>query len=173
MNVELRYPCHEYKESFLKRMRESDDDIYYGGHSFDWVENSFDEFLKTFKNYREGVNLKEGWVPDSHFWIIADGEYAGRIDVRHWLNDHLTEFGGHVGYEIATSMRRKGIATEALRLVLPEAKKLGIDELLITCNDDNIASIKIIENNGGVLLDKIKSERNPANKMTRRYKIIL
>lgn len=171
MKVELVFPGHIYKDSFLRRMRQSDDDVYYGGHSFEWVENSFDDFLETFRKYREGIDLKEGWVPDTHYWIIADGEYAGRIDLRHWLNDDLKEFGGHVGYEIATSMRKKGIATQALRLILPEAKKLGISELLITCNDDNLASIKIIERNGGKLQDKIKSSRNPANKLTRRYKL--
>lgn len=173
MKVELKYPSHDYQDSFFRLMRESDDDVYYGGHDFSWVQNHFESFLQTFKDYREGVNLKEGWVPDTHYWIIADGEFAGRIDLRHRLNDHLKEFGGHVGYEVVTSKRKKGIAKQALKLLLPEAKKLGLSELLITCNDDNIASIKIIEAAGGTLIDKIKSERNPANKITRRYQVLL
>ncbi|WP_251067033.1 GNAT family N-acetyltransferase [Streptomyces sp. ISL-36] len=113
--------------------------------------------------------LAEGWVHATHWWIVEDGQYVGAIDLRHELNDFLLRAGGHIGYSIRPSARRRGLATWALGAVLPEARALGLDRLLVTCDDDNIASARTIERNGGVLEDVRETEIG----LKRRYWITL
>ena len=109
-------------------------------------------------------------VPASRFWLIgAENRYLGDVDVRHHLNEALGRFGGHIGYKIRPSERRKGYGKLICRLGIEEARKLGIGDILITCDDDNIGSCKIIEANGGQLQDKIDNDRAV---LTRRYWIL-
>lgn len=86
-------------------------------------------------------------------WWVDDDEVIGRVSVRHGLTPHLFEIGGHIGYMIAPHARRQGHATALLRAALPIAAELGIEQALVTCDVDNIASAKVIEANGGVLDD--------------------
>ncbi|MFC8277991.1 GNAT family N-acetyltransferase [Streptomyces sp. NPDC057271] len=102
--------------------------------------------------------LAQGWVHATHWWIVEDGVYVGAIDLRHELNDFLLRAGGHIGYSIRPSARRRGLATWALGAVLPEARTLGLDRVLVTCDDDNVASARTIERNGGVLEDTRDTE---------------
>ena len=80
----------------------------------------------------------------------ADNRLVGMIQVRHYFNDYLSKFGGHIGYSIRPSERRKGYATSMLNAILPYCREIGLDKLLITCIDGNIGSEKTIRNNGGV-----------------------
>ena len=86
--------------------------------------------------------------------------------MRHRLNDSLQRFGGHVGYKIRPSCRRRGYGALICRLGIEQARLLGIGDILITCDDDNIGSARIIEANGGVLQDRIDNDRGV---LTRRY----
>jgi predicted acetyltransferase len=95
----------------------------------------------------------EGHVPATTLWWIDDEDYLGRLAIRHRLTARLREVGGHIGYDIRPSARRRGHATALLAAGLPMAHDLGIDPALITCDEDNIASRKVIESNGGVLED--------------------
>jgi predicted acetyltransferase len=81
-------------------------------------------------------------------------EYFGRLAIRHRLTPLLLEAGGHIGYDVRPSARRQGHATAMLRAALPIAHSLGIDPALITCDDDNVASRRVIEVNGGVYEDQ-------------------
>lgn len=99
------------------------------------------------------VALSDGWVHATHWWIVEGDSYMGAIDLRHRLNAFLLHSGGHIGYSIRPSARRRGLATWALGAVLPEARALGLGRVLITCDDDNVASARTIERNGGVLED--------------------
>lgn len=93
-----------------------------------------------------------GLVPQSTYWgVVADGTVVGRIALRHHLNEQLREFGGHIGYEVRPSYRRRGIAKEMLKqlLMTPKAKEIG--QLLVTCAPNNEASNKTIIANGGIL----------------------
>jgi len=109
-----------------------------------------------FDYYLENLEVKEeaeGKVPDSVFFLL-DAErdkLLGAINIRHYLNEDLFKEGGHIGDGIRPSERRKGYATEMIRLALIECKKLGIEKVLMTCDRDNIASAKSIINNGGIL----------------------
>ena len=94
-----------------------------------------------------------GFVPDTVLWFAEGREFIGRLSIRHDLNEMLREVGGHIGYDVRPSARRRGHGTEMLRQALPVAHDLGIDPALVTCDVDNVASRRVIEANGGVLED--------------------
>jgi predicted acetyltransferase len=85
-------------------------------------------------------------------WIVEDGRVHGGIALRHGLNDYVLQFG-HIGYGIRPSSRRRGLASWALGRMLGEARELGLERVLITCEVDNIASAKTIERHRGILED--------------------
>jgi predicted acetyltransferase len=86
-------------------------------------------------------------------WWVDGAEYLARIAIRHELTDFLLNVGGHIGYDVRPSARRRGHATAMLHAALPVAHRLGIECALVTCDSDNIASRKTIEANGGVYED--------------------
>jgi predicted acetyltransferase len=96
-----------------------------------------------------GVNLPEDRVAASFLIAEVDGQVAGRVSVRHELNDWLFREGGHIGYAVRPAFRRRGIATEMLRQGLVIARAHGVDRVLVNCNDDNIGSATVIERCGG------------------------
>jgi predicted acetyltransferase len=95
-----------------------------------------------------------GHVPATTRWWVDGDEYLGRIVVRHRLTPHLLEVGGHIGYDVRPSARRKGHATAMLAAMLPLARDLGIDPALLTCDADNTASRLVIEHCGGMFEDQ-------------------
>ena len=103
----------------------------------------------------EETPRRPGWVPCTTLWLVEGDEYLGRIAIRHRLTPALQRLGGHIGYDVRRSARRRGYATAMLRDALPIAHRLGIDPALLTCNPDNTASRKVIEHNGGVLCDEV------------------
>jgi predicted acetyltransferase len=125
----------------------------YGGH---WHHpEEFARYLRVLRDQEtEEYARRAGLVPQTTLWWVSDDEYLGRIDIRHRLTDRLRQYGGHIGYGIRPSARRKGHATAMLAAVLPVAHGLGVDPALLTCDEDNIGSRKVIEANGGVLADK-------------------
>jgi predicted acetyltransferase len=99
----------------------------------------------------KGEHLPKGWVPDSTFWLITeDKQVVGAANIRHALTEKLMNSGGHIGYGIRPSERRKGYAAKLLALALEEAQQLGIRKALIVCDESNIASERTIIRNGGV-----------------------
>ncbi len=102
---------------------------------------------------REETPRPAGWVTGTYLWMVEDGEVLGRISLRHELTPWLREVGGHIGYAVRPSGRRRGHATRALALMLTRSAARGMDRVLVTCDVDNIASRRVIEVNGGVLED--------------------
>jgi predicted acetyltransferase len=101
-------------------------------------------------------------VPKTHLWAVMGEQFVGRISIHHDLNDALRLEGGHIGYDTVPSFRGRGVATEMLRLALPLARALGLAEVLLTCDDTNAASIRVIERNGGALREtKVLDTRKP------------
>jgi predicted acetyltransferase len=94
------------------------------------------------------------WVPSTTLWYVEGSDYLGRLAIRHRLTPMLLEMGGHIGYDVRPSARRRGHATAMLRAALPVARDLGIDPALVTCDTDNVGSRKVIEAGGGVLEDE-------------------
>src|ERR1022692_4357968 len=106
-----------------------------------------------------------GFFPETTYWATIHEKVVVRIALRHTLNETLSEFGGHIGYEVRPSFRSKGIAKEMLRKVLLTSKAREIGNLLLTCSPDNIASNKTILANGGNLfktafVEKIQRNTN-------------
>lgn len=159
MNIKLIMPCLEFWESYKNSYWEIDHDGYVKGMDWDGKSGPLTYFQDA-KDMRDGINLGT-LVPATNFWIIVGDEYVGRMSIRHELNDWLRNYGGHVGYEIKISARRKGYATEAMRLAIDYCKsELDLTEILMTCADDNIPSIKVIEKNGGLLKETKPDEDN-------------
>lgn len=113
-------------------------------------EMSFADLLQNLKDQENGVNMPEGFVPSTYYFGFVGNKLVGRIMVRHELNEMLRTYFGHVGYVVVPSERRKGYGMDLLRKVLPHAKEMHLDSVLVTCLDDNTISKKMIENAGGV-----------------------
>ncbi|HUZ24941.1 MAG TPA: GNAT family N-acetyltransferase [Streptosporangiaceae bacterium] len=96
----------------------------------------------------------QGYVPSTTLWWVSGDEYLGRLAIRHRLTPQLRDYGGHIGYDVRPTARRRGHATAMLAAALPRARALGIDPVLVTCDEDNVGSRKVIEANQGVLEDK-------------------
>lgn len=109
-------------------------------------------YIAACKQCTAPETLPEGLVLATQFLYIrkADNRLVGMIQVRHSLNDYLAMFGGHIGYSIRPSERRKGYAVSMLSAVLPYCGKIGLDKILITCIEGNIGSEKTILHNGGL-----------------------
>ena len=165
LNAFLVRPHQRYKASYIAAAWEF---IREEG-SLDWDPNilttRFGEYLTVL--HQAESNPLAGMVPASHYWLVgAHQRYLGDVNIRHHLNDALRRFGGHIGYRIRPSERGNGYGTLICRLGIAKARALHIGDILITCDDDNIASCKIIEANGGDLRDKIDNGRGV---LTRRY----
>ena len=162
MNVKLIKLTKEYKEELIEMIDE-------------WKKNQIEENTnKTpfaiFKNdyndfdyYLDHLDFKEAtgrYVPSSTFFLldIDRNRLLGAVNIRHYLNDDLLRCGGHIGDGIRPSERRKGYATEMIRLALIECKKLGINRVLMVCDKNNVGSRKSIINNGGILENEIVDE---------------
>ena len=137
-----------------------DQEINHTNHS-PWA--IFKNDYHDFDNYLQNLELKEpvdGKVPDSVFFLLDEDRniLLGAVNIRHYLNDYLLKYAGHIGDGIRPSERRKGHGTEMIRLALIECKKLGIDKVLMVCDKSNIASAKTIIKNGGILENEFMDE---------------
>jgi len=113
-----------------------------------------------FERYCASIELSEprgDLVPNSTYFCLDEerGIMVGAVNIRHYLNESLLLNGGHIGDGVRPSERRKGIATEMIRLALEECRNLGIPKVLMVCSKENIGSAKSIINNGGVLENEV------------------
>ena len=154
MNVKLIKLTKEYEKELGEMIEEWKlDQIVNNTDRSPWVifkndYHDFDHYLNDLETKEE----KNGRVPDSVFFLldVDRNRLLGAVNIRHYLNQYLFEYGGHIGDGIRPTERKKGYATEMIRLALIECKKLGIDKVLMICNKDNAGSRKSIINNGGV-----------------------
>jgi predicted acetyltransferase len=133
---------------------------------------TFDGWLER---ARDGMaNPSWGKVPATQFMAVdqTDGNVIGMMQLRHTLNDALLESGGHIGYSVHPAHRGKGYATEMVRLCLDQAREMGIDKVLIVCDEDNAASARVIEKSGGVYEDT-RPNPDKGGTPTKRYWITL
>ncbi len=169
--MELIRPAERYVASYTEAIAE--DDLYRkdnGNRHFHDPET----VVERSANYECGIGIPEGYIPATTFWLIDNDRFIGEISIRHGLTPGLQKYGGHIGYEIRYSETHKGYGTKMLAMVLPYCKnELHLEKVMITCDDDNIGSQKIIEKNGGILQDKVINQLDRGTVLTRRYWIDL
>jgi len=156
-------PSMEYESEYLSFYQEWKDS---GEDMVPWViskdPSNFQGMIRFLFDSEKGENLPENWVPDSTYWLINENrKVIGAVNIRHRLNDKLVNSGGHIGYGIRPSERRKGYATKLLSLSLEKAKELGIQKVLVVCDEGNKGSEKTIMTNSGVRdMDFIEEDGN-------------
>lgn len=163
--IRLIEPALKYKKSYMLAMKEFARETGRKQFNVKDLNNDFSAFIEIKRNHKKGINLPKGYVPCSYYWLMDGSEFIGETTIRHKLNGTLSKEGGHIGYGIRPTKRKMGYGNKILSLALQKARKLGIRKALLTCDDDNVGSWKIIENNGGILQNKIKYN----GKTIRRY----
>lgn len=112
---------------------------------------SFDELLVSWAEEKTDLAYAKNFVPSQLFFLVDDHKIIGAIHLRFELNDHLKQIGGHIGYGIRPSERRKGYVIEMMTRIMTEVKKHEIKKLFLTCDKENLASSRTIEKCGGIL----------------------
>ena len=163
MNVKLIKLTKDYYEQLKEMIDEWKlDQIKNNTNRSPW--SIFKNDYHDFDYYLENLEIKEGKddkVPDSVFFLldIDTNRLIGAVNIRHYLNDYLLKYAGHIGDGIRPSERNKGYGTKMIALALAECKKLSISKVLMVCDKDNVASAKTIINNGGVLENEFVDEK--------------
>ena len=170
--MKLVLPSTKYKDSFIAAAEEFRAESVkntriaaYDRYDISELKSNFGAFVERQLSKVEGHSLSPGFVPMTEYWLVDADEYIGRASVRHRLTPQLLEIGGHIGYDIRPSKRGKGYGNIVLQLAIPKARELGVDRILVTCDEHNVASRKVIEKNGGVLENKVPNPETGDNKL--------
>lgn len=169
--MELVLPDRRYDASYREaiaeyRRQQLNTDVFLGA--------SEDDAYARFEDYRLGRDLPPRYVKATHLWLVEGDRFLGEVSIRHELTDALLRFGGHIGYGVRYTEWNRGIGTAMLALALRYAREqLGLTRVLVTCNDENIGSARVIEKNGGVLWDRLFQQIDGVKRVTRRYWIPL
>lgn len=155
-DVQIVLPAVHLQASFEAGISEFRAEGRYLDWASIWTPDAFAMLVAQLRDSIHTPSDRPFLVPSTIYWIVVDSQWAGRVSLRHRLTDDLRQIGGHIGYEVRPSLRGRGIATRALALVLIEARRIGLDRVLITCDRHNVASRKVIEANGGLLADEIQ-----------------
>jgi predicted acetyltransferase len=151
MELVLRVPRESEEAEFLRAHRATSPSVRNFLHYYE-EGMSFRRYLEVLAQHERGENLPANHVPSTFLFAFDGTRIVGRVSIRHSLNPYLERFGGHIGYVVVPEYRRQGYATAILRQSLEIARqKLGLKRVLVTCDDDNVGSIRTIEKNGGVL----------------------
>ena len=147
----LRLPREDEEQEFLRAHRATTPDVPNFLHYYE-EGLPLTRYLQVLAEHARGENLPPNHVPSTFLFAFDGSRIVGRVSIRHELNEFLLRIGGHIGYAVVPEFRRQGHATAMLRRSLQIAHEtLGIDRVLVTCDDDNVGSIRTIEKNGGVL----------------------
>ena len=162
----------------LSELQAHQHERYYVEENLDLAQLSNKKFFKEYLAYLAeqelGINLAPNRVPQSIYWLMeeqTDGQlvWIGRVSIRHRLNDKLRKIGGHVGYVIRPSARRQGYGSRLLALTLEKIRqhqpKIDTKQALLTCDETNLGSKKIIEKNGGILATSRVQADSPVRKL--------
>jgi len=153
-------PTIEYKEQAKELMEEArkfdaDNPDIWAGYSSMQNCNSYEDWLEKLEADLDFDNIKPGRVPAVTYFSVRklDNKIVGIINIRYELNEYLKNFGGHIGYSIRATERRKGYGQKQLELALEKCLQIPINKVLITCRENNKGSAKVIESCGGIYED--------------------
>jgi len=146
-------PSTSYKPAFLTMLADFEARDPENADAYRPATAGFDRYVQGLLDDEEGINLKPGWVPCTHRWLIEPGgSIAGVTRLRHRIDTpFLASAGGHIGYDVAPSWRGRGYGHVALQASLAEARRRNLDRVLLFANETNIASRRVIERQGGEL----------------------
>ena len=163
----LRWPRLDEEAEFLRAHRATSAETpYFLLHYEEGMP--FGRYLEVLVDQQRGENLQPGYVACTFLFAFAGQRIVGRVSIRHRLNEFLERHGGHIGYVVVPEFRRRGYATAILGMALRIAgEQLGIRRVLVTCDDDNVGSIRTIEKNGGTLENVV--DEPATHKRLRRY----
>jgi predicted acetyltransferase len=164
----LRWPREDEEDEFLRAHQATSPEVPTFLHYYE-EGLPFRRYLEVLAERSRGIGLPSAdHVPSTLLFAFVGDRIVGRTTIRHRLNAFLEREGGHIGYVVVPEFRRRGYATEMLRLALPIAReKSGATRILVTCDDDNVGSIRTIEKNGGVLENTVTTP--DVGKRIRRY----
>jgi len=169
--LRLVEPDRHYYASYLSAIREYEENSV---ERYPFLNPERYDIFDHIARYRTGTDLPPNRVPSTCLWLVDGDEFVGEISIRHGLTEALLQYGGHIGYGIRYSRWNQGCGTRMLSLALDYVREhFEFEKVLITCDDDNMGSARVIEKNGGVLQDKVQNHLENKTVLTRRYWIKL
>lgn len=161
----LKFPSIDEKEKFIEYIKEYRLDNPNAKPLGCTEELDYENWLINIKKESDGIELEKGRVPSTVYFLMNEDErILAHVSIRHSIdNDFLRLYGGHIGYGVRPSERRKGYATIMLHLALIKCNELGINDVMISCKESNIGSAKTIENNLGIQKELIYIEDEQTN----------
>lgn len=154
--IKIYPPALKWRNSYVESLREmaAQDPGRASGIKWDLFEN-FEKYLDLCKKQSQLKQVTDGIFPAITYWTILDESVAvGKLSLHPVMTPRLEVLGGHFGYEVRPSYRRRGIAEITCGLGLQELKRLGFTRVFSTCDEDNIGSRRTLEKNGGKLIDR-------------------
>jgi len=151
MDVVLRLSADAEEQEVLRAHRATSPEVPTFLHGYE-EGMPLRRYLELLAHQQRGEHLPPDHVPSTFLFALVGARIVGRVAIRHRLNPALERIGGHIGYVVVPEFRRSGYATEILRQALVIARQqLGLSRVLVTCDEDNAGSIRVIERNGGVM----------------------
>ena len=168
MKLKLIFPSEEYEQEWKDIINEieSTKEVMVP-HALKKDTDDYAEYLEIVRRYSKGVDIPADRVPSDIFFLVNedDKKILGAIDIRYELTEYLLKYGGHIGYGIRPTERKKGYATEMLKLALDICREKGLKKVLITCDKKNLGSARTMVNNGAVLENEVEN----GEEITQRY----
>lgn len=173
--IQLIKPSFDLRSEFIDMImeyQETGESRIYDQDYLPLIQSDFLAYTENLENNSKGIGLKSGFVPATSFWLVSKCKtIIGESRLRHYLIPELEHWGGHIGYMVRPRQRGKGYGTKILSLTLEQARIMGLNRVLLTCNQDNFPSARVITKNNG----KFASEGllKNSNKVIYRYWIDL
>lgn len=141
----------EFSEMLAEYRAARETDVYSGHQEIAW--QGYSAYFELLRRMQPGGYPTPDIVPMDSYFIEIDGQMLGELYIRHRLSPRLENIGGHVGYRVRPLARKRGVATAALTVALLRLAEIGIERALLTCDETNVASAKVIEKCGGLRID--------------------
>lgn len=154
--VYLKFPTIEDREKWIEYIKEYCSDDSNAKPLSCTKDLNYEKWMEQITGEHNSKDLFKGRIPSSVYFLMDGDKIVGHLSIKHNINNYfLSLYGGHIGCGVRPSERRKGYASIMLHLALEKCKDLGLENVMVTCREDNIGSAKTIENNFGILKEVI------------------